>query len=90
MADITEDLKQKRRTIEQFQRDEANQQGQEAQLLKQLKDECGEDSIEKAEKIVEKKVEELVQHEKYLKELDTKMGEIIRAAVPGSNSGPSQ
>jgi len=89
MTNIIEELKQKRRTIEQFQRDKARQEGEKAQLSKQLKDECGEDSVEKAEKIVEREVKELEQHKKYLEELDKELDQIICSASPGSNSGPS-
>jgi len=89
MADIIEELKRKRRTIEQFQRDKANQEGQEAQLIKQLKDECGGDvdTIEEADKLVEHLIEEKEESENLLKELDTEMSEIIYNAQPGNNSG---
>lgn len=87
MSDIIVGLKQKRRIIEQFQRDQAKQEGQEMQMLKQLKDEHDADSVEIAEVKIGKLREELVESEKFLEELDTEMDQIIHNAVPGSSSG---
>ena len=87
MPDILEELKRKRRTIEQFQRDQAKQEGQEEQLLKQLKDECDATSVKKAEEVREHLSEEKAESEKLLTDLDAQMGEIIHNARPGSNSG---
>lgn len=87
MSDIIEGLKQKRRVIEQFQRDQAKQEGQEEQMLKQLKDEHDADSVEMGEVKIEELKEELAESEKLLENLDAEMGEIIHNARPGSNPG---
>ena len=89
MADIIVDLKSKRKVIEQFQRDAANQEGRREQLFTQLKTECDAESVEQGSKVVEELGKELVEHEEFLTELGTKMDTIIRNAVPGSNSDSS-
>lgn len=89
MSNIITELKEKRKEIEQFQRDKANQEGQEAQLLKQLQDECSENSIEKAEEVIKRETEELGKHEEFLKELGDKLDKIIYNALPRSNSESS-
>lgn len=86
MADIIEGLKEKRRIIEQFQRTQANQEGQESQLLKQLEAECAANSVEQAEEVLKRLYEEKAQSEKLLEDLDEKMAEIILNAQPGSDS----
>ena len=86
MSDIIEELKQKRKKIEQLRRDQANQEGQENQLLKQLKDEIGVNSTEEAEEEIEKLGTELVENEKILEKLDREMDTIISAATSRSNS----
>lgn len=87
MADIIEDLRSKRKIIEQFQRDAANQEGQREQLFAQLKTESGAESVEQGDKVVEKLGKELVDHEALLAELGTKMDTIIHNATPGRSSG---
>ncbi len=86
MADIITGLREKRKIIEQYQRDAANQEGRREQLLNQLKSECGAKTIEQADKVVEELGKERAEHEAYLAELDTKMDTIIHNAVPGSDS----
>lgn len=90
MADIIEDLKQKRRTIEQFQKDAANQEGQRVQLFKQLEQESDVSTVVKAEEVVKRLCEERAENEKLLEELDKEMSEIICKAVPGSDSGTAE
>ena len=90
MADIIEQLKLKRKTIEQLQKDKANQEGQEEQLSKQLKEESETDSVEEAEKVVECLCEEKVEHEKLLEDLDKEMDTIILNAQAGSNPGTDE
>ena len=87
MADIIADLKSKRRVIEQFQRDAANQEGRREQLFAQLKAECSAESVDQGDKVVEELGKELVEHEALLAELGTKMDTIIHNAVPGSSTG---
>lgn len=87
MANIIEDLKRKRRTIEQFQRDQAKQEGQEEQMLKQLKDDHDVDSVEMGEVKIEKLREEKLESEKLLEDLDKTLSEIIDNALPGNSSG---
>jgi len=90
MADIIEGLRRKRKIIEQFQRDAANQEGQRKQLFNQLKTECDAESVEQADKVVEELHKELETDEAFLEKLDTKLHTIIRNAVPGSDSEASQ
>lgn len=85
MSNIISDLKQKRKIIEQFQRDMARQEGEEAQLFKQLKDECDVDSVEKAEVKIEKLSGERDEIKELLGKLDEEMGEIIVNAQSESN-----
>lgn len=86
MADIVEELKQKKKKIEQLQRDKANQEGQQQQLLERLKHEFDVDSVEKAEEKLEVLGKELIKNEKFLEELDAEMGKIIHNALPGNSS----
>lgn len=86
MADVITELRRKRKIIEQFQRDAANQDGQREQLLNQLKSECGAETVEQGDAVVEKLGKERVEDETFLAELGTKMDKIIHDAVPGNNS----
>jgi len=87
MADIIEEVKQKRKEIEELQQRKAKQDGQREQLYKQLKTESGVDSIKAADEELEKLGQELVENEKFLEELDSEMGQIIHDALPGSSAG---
>lgn len=87
MPDIIEELKRKRKTIEQFQRDKANQEGQEAQLFKQLQDGCDVETVEDAEEVLIHLYEEKTESEELLEKLDKVLAQIICDAVPGSSSG---
>lgn len=81
---IVEELKAKIKVIQQCQKDKANQDGQMAQLLKQLKDEGNVDSILAAEEVLEKLSEEHAGNVEVLKTLGTKMDKIISIALSGS------
>lgn len=85
MADIIIELREKRKIIEQFQRDVANQEGRKEQLLNQLKTECGAETVEQGDKVVEELGKERKENEALLEELGTKMDTIIHDAVPGIN-----
>lgn len=85
MPDIVEDLKEKRRVIEQLRQDKSRQEGQHEQLSKQLKDECGVDGIVEAEKVIQKLTQEFAENEEILIELDEEMDQIIRNATPGGS-----
>lgn len=85
--DIIARLRRKRKMIEQFQKDVANQEGQREQLFNQLKTESGADSLEQADKVVEGLHKELDTDEAFLEKLDTKMAKIIHDAVPGNTVG---
>jgi len=87
MADIIEEVRQKRKKIEELQQRKAKQDGQREQLYKQLKTESGVDSINAADEELEKLGQELIENEKFLEELDSEMGQIIHDALPGSSAG---
>jgi len=90
MADIIEELKLKRKKIQQFQQDKSRQEGQREQMLTQLESEHGVNSVAEAEKEIEKLSKELTENEEFLKELDAEMDKVICNALPGSDSGPSE
>jgi L-ribulose-5-phosphate 3-epimerase UlaE len=90
MSDIVGGLKKKRLEIEELRRTKSQQYGQELQLLKQLKDECGADSISEAEEKLEKLNEEHTGNVEVLKALDTEMDKILSVALSGSNSESSK
>jgi len=82
MADIISEVKQKVKKIEELRREQAQQDGQKTQLLKQLKDVSGTTSVAAAEKKSEELSLELIIHESTLKKLDEEMSAIISAATP--------
>lgn len=84
MSDIIEELKQKRKVVEQLRQDKSRQDGQFEQLSKQLKEECNVDGIAEAEIVIHKLIQECADENAILKELDVEMAEIIRKATPGT------
>jgi len=86
MADIVDAVKKKIEVIRNLRQKQSHQEGQEKQLLRQLKDEIGVDTAVEAEKKLEEFGQELVNNEKLLEKLDKEMGEIISTATAGSNS----
>jgi hypothetical protein len=82
MSDIIERIKLKIKKIEQFQREQANQEGQKEQLLKQLEEVSGTSSIKEADKELGNLGKELIEYEELLEDLDNQMGEIISNATP--------
>lgn len=85
MSDIVDSIKLKIKKIEQLIRDQANQEGQKEQVLKQLKDVSGTDSVEEADKEIKKLGKELIEYEELLQDLDAQMAEIIEKAKPGQS-----
>lgn len=90
MPNIVKEVREKRRKIEQLQRDKAKQEGQKLQLLKRLKDEFGVDTVEAAERKLEILGKELVEDESKLKGLDGEMGKIISDATSKSKSSSTE
>lgn len=86
MTDIVDRIKKKQDQIKTLEKERAHQEGQEKQLLKQLKDETGVDSVEDAEKKLDQLGKELIENEEDLKKLDEEMGRIISTATSGSGS----
>lgn len=82
MSDIVQDLKVKRQKIVEIQGNQSKLEGQREQLLKQLKDRFGVESIAEAKKKLGKSVIEVDKHELKLKEISEKMDSIIKGAVP--------
>lgn len=87
--DIVKELQAKESTIRSLQQKKAKQDGQREQLIAQLREKFGVESIEDATALLEKKQLELEANEAELVELDKRMAEIIKGAEPkptGSNS----
>ncbi len=82
MADVIDNVKDKSKKIEQLQREKAKKDGRREQIMKQLKDDFGVESLSAADKEIEKLCGDLVQDEELLKKLDREMGDIIDQATP--------
>ena len=86
MDDIVEKVQLKIKKITKLQRDQAKQDGQEEQLLTQLHDVSGKDSVEEANKKLTELGKELVEYEELLEDIDSQMGEIISKATSSENT----
>jgi len=85
MNDIVDKIQLKIKKITELQRNQAKQEGQEEQLLNQLKDVSGTDSVEEADKKLTELGKELVDYEELLEDIDKQMGEIISKATPSQD-----
>ena len=77
MSNIVDQLKQNQASITKLQTEQARQEGQRDQLLRQLKDKFGIDSIVKGEEKLLKLKSEHVEIEGKIEELNDEMDEII-------------
>jgi hypothetical protein len=89
MPDLLQDLKEKKRKIEQLQRDKAKQEGQKEQILKGLRDGFG-ISAEDVEKTLGTMGKELVADEELLKNSRDEMEEILSGAHPKDSARESK
>ena len=80
MSDIVSELKDRKRKIADLQQTKARQEGQESQLLKNLKEKFNIGSIGESEKMLEVLGEELIQNEKSLEKNRDEMDGIIARA----------
>jgi len=80
MSDILKELKQKQEKIVNFQRTKARQEGQRDQILQQLKEKFGVDSLDDGKKKLKKMDNEIRENEVHIEELDEEMERIISAA----------
>ena len=86
MADIVDKVQLKIKKISELQRDQAKQEGQEEQLLNQLNDVSGTDSVKEADNKLTELGKELVEYEELLEDIDGQMGEIISKATSSENT----
>jgi len=77
MSNLLREVRDKRKKIEELQRQKAKQEGQKEQILKRLKGEFGINFVEDIEKELEKLGKELVANEETLKQHLDEMENII-------------
>jgi len=80
MSDLIAGVKQKMRTIQKLQSDQAEKKGSKIQLLKQLKEEHDVDTLKEAELILAAYKAEKSKNEQLLKEVDEELAGIISSA----------
>ena len=80
MSDLIAGVKQKMRTIQKLQSEQAEKKGSKTQLLKHLKEEHEVGTLKEAELVLEAYKEEKEKNEKLLKEIDTELEGIISSA----------
>ena len=80
MSDIVEQLKSKESVINDLIQKKSRQDGQKEQLFSQLKTEFNVDSLEAAVDLLDDSQKEVIENEKELIKLDSKMADIIAAS----------
>jgi phage-related protein len=85
MNDIVRSVKAKQRKIKNLQTTQAQNEGSKAQVLKQLKDTYGIESLADGEDVLESFKQEKEKNEELLQELDAELAGIIQSATASKN-----
>jgi len=81
MSNLLQEVRDKRKKIEELQRQKAKQEGQKEQLLKRLKDEFSISSTEEIQPKLDELGKQLVENETTLNRYQDEMDKIIQEAT---------